>query len=56
MFFHDYEFFSETLTKVILLISGHHVKRHMVSIYTITEGINFGHLFKENLPMTIFPL
>lgn len=50
MFFHDYDFFF----KADIVFSGHHIRRHMLSIYNITDSDNIGYLIKLSRPMTIF--
>lgn len=50
MFSHDYDFFF----KADSIFSGHHIRRHMLPIYNITDSDNFGYLIKLSLPMTIF--
>ena len=47
-------FFLQKYFKVYIVFSGHHVRRHMISIYNITNSVNFGHLIKLSLPVTIF--
>lgn len=38
--------FGKNTTEVILCVSGHHLRRHVVSVYPNTDDVNFDHLLK----------